>query len=227
MQARYVPIDLAAATAELASVFRSAIEGPGRPSRWTVRRWTNRSTWTATCGRRCSQPAVERVEVHVRRLHLRRCDGTATRGGHRRGHRDRCARRRDASAVRAIPPHRDRPGALQRGQRHRAGPGEGVGRSARRRITAESAEGAGTTFTVRLPFGSRICPPKTWPRATGARVWERAIRTCRRRCGGCRRTGTSPPIRRWVSSAWSTRPRSRVRRPACWSPTTTPTCATT
>ena len=55
-QARYEPVDLAAVTAELASVFRSAVDRAGLDIRRRLsRRWTNRSTSTATCGRRwCS-----------------------------------------------------------------------------------------------------------------------------------------------------------------------------
>ena len=51
-QARYEPVDLAAVTVELASVFRSAVERPGWCSRSTANRSTNPCTSTATCGRR-------------------------------------------------------------------------------------------------------------------------------------------------------------------------------
>jgi signal transduction histidine kinase len=51
IDARFEPVDLAEVTAELASVFRSAIER-ACPTSWTAPRCPDRCTSTATCGRR-------------------------------------------------------------------------------------------------------------------------------------------------------------------------------
>ena len=200
MQARYEPVDLAAVTAELASVFRSAVDRAGLEFDVDCPRWTNRSTSTATCGRRwsstCCRNALKftfdgSISVAVRR-------GGRRRGRHRRRHRDRCARRGDASAVRTVPPHRDGSRALQRGQRHRAGAGEGAGRPARRHASPRAAP------RVRAPRSRSACPsvPPTCPHdavasTAGARRGFRARRTvsCRRPCAGCPADSTPTPLR--------------------------------
>ena len=52
VQATYEPVDLAAFTAELASTFRSAMERAGLDYNVDCPRSPNRSTSTATCGKR-------------------------------------------------------------------------------------------------------------------------------------------------------------------------------
>lgn len=52
VQACYEPVDLAALTAELTSVFRSAVDRAGLDLVVDCPRWTGRSTSTGTCGRR-------------------------------------------------------------------------------------------------------------------------------------------------------------------------------
>lgn len=61
MQAGYEPVDLAAVTAELASLFRSAIDKAGLEFRVDCPPWTSRSTSTSACGRRwCSTCSATR-----------------------------------------------------------------------------------------------------------------------------------------------------------------------
>ena len=56
-----------------------------------------------------AEPALQRAEVHLRRLHHRPGGPRGRRrGGHRHRHRHWSARRRDAAALRALSPHRDR-----------------------------------------------------------------------------------------------------------------------
>ena len=55
VRATYQPTDLAAFTAELASVFRAAVRAGRAAARSSIaRRCPSRSSWTATCGRRSS-----------------------------------------------------------------------------------------------------------------------------------------------------------------------------
>ena len=209
-----------------------------RPS--SGRAW--RSSWTA---HRCDEPVYvdrdmwekvilnllsQRAEVHLRRHHRRRrARGGRRSGGHRRRHRHRRAGRGDAAAVRAVPPHRERPRPVQRGQRHRPGPGQGAGRAARRHHHRRQHRGAGTTFTIRLPFGAAHLPAE---RVVAGRRERRASSAA-----------AAPYVQealRWLPADSRTRRGStarrqrrdragsgRGRRRGCSSPTTTPTCATT
>jgi signal transduction histidine kinase len=52
VEASFEPTDLAAFTAELASVFRSGIERAGLRLSWIAHRFPNRFTWTGTCGKK-------------------------------------------------------------------------------------------------------------------------------------------------------------------------------
>ena len=100
---------------------------------------------------------------------------------------------RDAPAVRAVPPHRERALALQRGQRDRAGAGQGAGRPARRHHRRDSVGRArARRFTIRLPFGTRA--PAVRRRllageSDAAPAGTAPIRSCRRRCAGCPASG--------------------------------------
>ena len=140
-QARYEPVDLSAVTAELASVFRSAVERAGLQfvvdcPALDEPVYVDRDMW-------------EKVVLNLLSNALKfTFDGSISVGGaprgrqrgrHHRRHRDRCGRRRDAAALRTVPPHRVRPRALQRRQRYRAGPGAGTGQSARRNDQAPRA----------------------------------------------------------------------------------------
>ena len=133
---------------------------------------------------------------------------------------------RAAAHLRALPSRRGRARAHPRRHRHRACAGAGAGRAAQGHGAVESDVGRGTTFTVRMPFGSAICrrigsrPPARRPRRRRA-----PRRLSARRCAGCPTTRGRDELdtpRRGVP-----RParRRRARRASC-SPTTTPTCAT-
>ena len=137
------------------------------------------------------QPAVERVEVHLRRRH--RASACAARTA------TPWSRWRTPGSV--WPPtemprlferfHRieNVARAVQRGQRNRAGAGARSWSSCTAaRITADSVEGGGTTFTIRLPSGAahlpagRVCAGRREP---GDRPRVADTVSCRRRCAGC------------------------------------------
>ena len=82
MQARFEPTDLALATTELASVFRSTIERAGLSSRRALRSAVVAGLRRSRhVGEDRAQPALQRVQVHVRRVRstvrLRQTDGGA------------------------------------------------------------------------------------------------------------------------------------------------------
>ena len=68
VEANFAPVDLATCTAELASVFRAAVERRrAGSSSSTARRCPSRCTSTGTCGKDRAQSAEQRVQVHARR----------------------------------------------------------------------------------------------------------------------------------------------------------------
>lgn len=161
MQASFEPVDLAAVTAELASVFRSAIDRAGLelvvdcdPLDDPV--YLDRDMW-------------EKVVLNLLSNALKfTFDGSITVS----------VRRDAANAVITVAdtgigvPLAEQPRLFERfhrieNARARSNEGSGIGLALVRElvnlhggtIVAESVEGAGTTFIIRLPFGSAHLPP--------------------------------------------------------------------
>ncbi|SEE39979.1 SpoIIE family protein phosphatase [Streptomyces sp. Ag109_O5-10] len=162
MQARYEPVDLAVVTAELASVFRSAMERAGLafdvdcpPLAEPV--YVDRGMW-------------EKVVLNLLSNALKfTFTGSVRVGVHRDG----------TDAVVTVTdtgigvPEPETPRLFERfhrieNARSRSNEGSGIGLALVRElvglhggtITAASREGEGTTFTVRLPFGNAHLPPE-------------------------------------------------------------------
>ncbi len=97
-------------------------------------------------------------------------------------------------------------------------------------IRVESEAGAGTAFTVSLPFGTGHLPDQNEWRAdrapSTAPIAPRPM--SRRRCAGCRRAPRTPPSSAGVRAEDTGERGGLAARAAdaCCSPTTTPTCAT-
>ncbi|SEH89101.1 PAS domain S-box-containing protein [Mycolicibacterium rutilum] len=172
MRARYVPVDLGAVTAELASVFRSAIERAGL-------------AFTVDC------PAVgepvyidrdmwEKVVFNLLSNALKfTFDGGITVGVRRDGAEAVVTVADTGVGVAAD----EMPRLFERfhridNVRARSNEGSGIGLALVRelielhggRIAADSTEGVGTTFTIRLPVGSAHLPADAIVPATDART---------------------------------------------------------
>src|SRR5690606_9399706 len=160
MQARYEPVDLAAVTAELAGVFRSAAEKAGLrfevdcpPLPEPVH--VDRGMWEKVMLNLLSNALKFTFDGTIA-VRLRAGDGHAVVT--------------IADTGIGVPAH-ELPRLFERFHRiesarspptERSGPGRALGRERvglhGGDITAESAEGAGTTFTIRLPFGTAHLP---------------------------------------------------------------------
>ena len=161
VEASYEPTDLAAVTAELASVFRSAVERAGLQARRRLRAARRAGLRRPRhVGEDRAESSLERVQVHVR---------GRDRGGAARARRDASS---SAFATRAsASPAADLPKMFQRfhrvrNARSRTHEGSGIGLALVRELVKlhggdvglESREGVGTTFTVRLPKGKQHLP---------------------------------------------------------------------
>ncbi|WP_367127637.1 SpoIIE family protein phosphatase [Saccharothrix sp. HUAS TT1] len=172
VQARYEPVDLAAFTAELASVFRSAVERAGLafrvdcpPLGEPVR--LDRSMW---------EKVVLNLLSNALKFTFDGAIGVAVR-------RDGDHAVVTVSDTGAGVPEHEMPRLFERfhridNARSRSNEGSGIGLALVQElvglhggtITAESAEGAGTAFTIRLPFGHAHLPADSVAEAAGADV---------------------------------------------------------
>ena len=242
VRAVYQPTDLAAFTADLASVFRSACRaGRAATWRWTARRWPSRSSWTGRCGRRSSSTSSPTPSSSPSRARspLRLRTGRPGRRTAGAGHRDGHPGRGDAPAVRAVPPGRERAGPHPRGERDRAGAGAGTGQAARRlHHRREQGWGRARPSPSRFPLGSAHLPPDQIGKSrtvastgTGASPFvEEALALAARRRS---RTDRRPLRAAGLPTSLSPIPLPPPQDDqddagrVCWWPTTTPTCAST
>ena len=134
VQASYVETDLGTLTAELASLFRSAIEGaglelaidcePGPPERLCGSR---------DVGKDCSQSGFERLQIYLPGENRRLAPFVPGPGPpHRVGHRNGHPGRPDRTRFRALPPHRGSARTDSRRNRYRTRAGAGTDAAARR-----------------------------------------------------------------------------------------------
>ncbi len=159
-QARYEPVDLSAVTAELASVFRSAVDRAGLDfivdcAALDEPVYVDRDMW-------------EKVVLNLLSNALKfTFDGSVSVRVHRAGDHAVVTVSDTGIGVRAD----EMPRLFERfhrieSVRARSNEGSGIGLALVQElvnlhggsITAESTEGAGTTFTIRLPFGSSHLP---------------------------------------------------------------------
>ena len=232
MQARYEPVDLAAVTAELASVFRSAVERAGLRfevdcpplDRTGVRRPRH-------VGEGRPQPASQRAEVHLRRLDHRR-------GSPRRG---RPRRWSPSPTPASASPAAEMPRLFERfhrieNARSRSNEGSGIGLALVKElvglhggtITADSTDGAGTTLhhpaAVRRgpPAGRRavdagpgapVPPDRRAVRAGGAALAARGRRRRSRRTPSVARGHAAPTAGAAGAGAGRRRQRRHARLP--------------
>ncbi|MGV9499373.1 SpoIIE family protein phosphatase [Streptomyces sp. NPDC003642] len=173
MQACYAPVDLAAVTAELASVFRSAVERAGLafdvdcpPLDEPV--YVDRGMWEKVVLNLLSNALKFTFDGSVR-VRVRRSDTHAVV---------------IVSDTGVGVPEAEMPRLFERfhrieNARSRSNEGSGIGLALVRElvglhggsITAESRPGEGTAFTLRIPFGTAHLPPgSVAPEASGATV---------------------------------------------------------
>jgi hypothetical protein len=241
MQASYEPADIGQVTAELASVFRSAVERAGLafevdcpPLAEPV--YLDRGMW-------------EKVVLNLLSNALKFTFDGAIRVA---------VRAEGGQAVVTVAdtgigvPAREMPRLFERfhrieNARSRSNEGSGIGLALVQElvqlhggaITASSAEGAGTTFTIRLPSGPAHLPAEALVAAghaaTVSATADPYLQEALRWLPGTLQddddvADISPPAGDLApggeAGAGGRRPRGRFR-PGCWWPTTTPTCAST
>ena len=205
IQATYEPTDLASLTRDLASIFRSACETGGAvPDRRDARIGDAGPCRPRDVGEDRPQPAVERLQVHLRGRDpgfppARR----GIRGPARRGHRHRHSRGRASPPVRALPSHRRRARADPRGHRDRPRARSGACRAAQGLDRGRQHARAAAAFS---PSASR----------SGAAIFRRTGSLRRRRNPFPRRPLRARELirRRSPALAARCRRRSRCRRRA-------------
>ena len=234
MQASFEPLDLGAFTTELASVFQSAFDRAGMryevdcpPLSAPV--YVDREMWEKVVFNLLSN-ALKFTFAGTVSVRLREEDGHAVL---------RVADTGVGIAAAEIPRLFDRFHRIENVP-SRSNEGSGIGLALVRElvglhggtITADSAERAGTTFTVRIPFGHGHLPEENVAAAGGSHAVPaaaspfllEAMRWLPARPRGRCRTAPAGAGRRRAGAATPTASRAR---PACCSPTTTRTCAST
>ena len=232
-QAHYVPTDLAAATQELASVFRSAMERAGLRYSVTCDAlrepvFIDREMWEKIVLNLLSNAFKYTFDGEIR-VEMRASDAGAELVV--------------ADTGTGIPPEA-LPQLFNRfyrvpGASGRTHEGSGIGLSLVRElvklhggsIEVESTVGRGSIFRVRIPFGAAHLPAaQVAQEATARRARAAPKRSSKRRSAGCRILRTwSRAARSLRSPDPNRRPRRPTRttsRPSFWS-TTIATCAST
>ena len=233
MQASYAPTDLGALTADLASSFRAAVERAGLGFTVSCEAlpepvFVDREMWERVVLNLLSNAFKFTLAGSIG-VSLRPC----RRRGRARGQRHRLGHPRSGARphLRALPPRRRRARAHARGLGHRPGAGPRAGAAARRRDRRSRRCWARDrrSWCACRP-ARRTCPPTgssaTPPRGRSAVGCARRLE--RRRA--LRRGGAALAARRRRRAPGRAGGHSRARRrpaAACWSPTTTPTCAST
>ena len=211
-------------TAELASIFRSAVRARrAARSRSTARRSPSRSTSTARCGRRSSSTCSPTRSSSRSTGEI----AVALRDARRARRARRCATPASAFPPSELPRMFERFHRVE-GARGRTHEGTGIGLALVQElvklhggsIAVESALGRRHARSrSRIPLRhARTCRPSASRRDARHASTARARRRLRRR-GAALAAATAPQRRRC-------RPREAGARASC-SPTTTPTCATT
>ena len=239
MQASYEPADIAQVTAELASVFRSAVERAGLafkvdclPLPEPV--YLDRDMW-------------EKVVLNLLSNALKfTFDGSIHIAVRAEGGQEVVTVADTGIGI----PAREMPRLFERFHRiehirSRSNEGSGIGLALVQEliqlhggtVTASSTEGAGTTFTIRLPFGHAHLPAGALvPAGHAATVSATAdpfVQEALRWLPGTAQDGGGTgahPVHEEITPAMTQIPRHRRAAPCprgCWSPTTTPTCAST
>ena len=178
MQARYEPVDLSAFTAELASVFRSAIERAGLRYEVDCPALSapvdvDREMWEKIVLNLLSNALKFTFDGHIA-VSLAEKDGQAVLRVADTGSGIPAAEL--PAPVRPLPPRPERAGAVQRGQRYRPRPGARAGRAA----PGNDQRRQHGTRGHRLHRAPPVQPP-------GRRT------PCPRRHRGARRQATTPP----------------------------------
>ena len=219
VEASYEPTDLAAATAELASVFRSAVETRRSEARRRLRAARRAGLRRPRhVGEDRAESSLERVQVHVRgrdRSGAARARGDRielTRSRH--GRRNR--RGRSAEDVPALPPRAQRALADARRLRHRPRARARARQAPWRRHRARKPRGRRHDVHGELAEGQGALAGRANRRRARARRRRGPARShsSRKRCARCRTRPRSEPRTTSRARARRQAPAARPRSPA-------------
>ncbi|BCI91958.1 hypothetical protein NIIDMKKI_71640 [Mycobacterium kansasii] len=226
MRAHYEPVDLAAVTADLASVFRSAVERAGLEFIVNCVRldepvYVDRDMW---------EKVVLNLLSNALKFTFEGSIAVRVGGG-------------DSAAVVTVSdtgvgvPAAEMPRLFERFHRvetvqARSNEGSGIGLALVKElvgllggsITVDSSQAGVPLSPSGCHMARHTCPPGRSPPTSPRGALRRPRPTCRKRCGGCLLTSTPGPLCRPGTPSLS---RIQPRGPECWLPTTTPTCANT